>query len=349
MKKPEQPPAPKATASIESLANAPRLEQVHDGIRASLVLDPNPGSLGGDVAGFVDVALPYGKGTRFFVWLDWVGDYSKSSSANWVEGGYGVAEAGPAGTRIRFRFTPGAEQRPSGEWVSRPGDFKFGEHPHHVRWHVVVEAKPGGGSWSFEIPVAEGARPSPVFAELPDTGKSGAPHIPGDLVYRVAGASALVLEEPPQIGLGGMLIGMTVGGGIMWASAGSALGFGAIWFFLGAAIAFGSVYGFGLRIRVEVRPGLVALRKSWFGIAVGSRDFAGTHISAVSTRVAAQTPHELSQYKMLLLLRDGQDVELIDDIKDSRQAEALRRMVEERLRGAQNAELERLLAYRAAG
>src|SRR6185503_12471802 len=109
------------------------------------------------------------------------------------------------GTRTCFRFAPPADRRPSGPWENRPGDPSFGEPPRQVRWQLHVEG--AGKAWTFEIPVGVLVKQSAVFAELPDTGKSGAPRIPAELLYRIARSSALVLEEPPQVGIGQALFG----------------------------------------------------------------------------------------------------------------------------------------------
>jgi hypothetical protein len=335
----------RASATIDSLASAPRLSRIDNGVGADLVLDPNPGSIGGDVAGFVDVALP--PGGHFFLWLDEIGDYRKAaSSINWTEGGQGKVEPGPRGMRISFRFAPPAERRPSGPWETRSGDPSFGEPPRQVRWQLCVEG--AGKSWVFEIPVGVLVKQSAVFAELPDTGKSGAPRIPAALLYRIARSSALILEEPPQVGLGQALFGAVIGVAIMWAVGPSnALGGNALWFFLGAAILFGSIYLSGLRTRTEVRPAMLTLRKWWFGLSVTTRVFALAAIDAVATRVQATSPRNATTYKTLLRLRDGSEVELFDSIKDSRQAEALRRLIERRLEGETEPDLEKLISYRS--
>ena len=342
------PSAPRrATATIDSLAGAPRLARVDNGVSAELVLDPNPGSVGGDVAGFIDIGLP--AGGRFFVWLDEIGDYRKaSSSINWTEGGQGAVEPGPAGTRVKFRFAPPRERRPSGAWESRPGDPSFGEPPRQVRWQLTVEG--AGKSWVFEIPVGVLVKYSAVFAELPDTGKSGAPRIPAELLYRIARSTALVLEEPPQLGFGQSFLGVTVGVAIMAAVGPSnALGSNALWFFLGAAILFSAVYLLGLRTRTEIRPSTITLRRWWFGLSLTSRVFASTIISAVATRVQAASQRSGTVYKTLLQLHDGSEVELFDVLKDSRQAEALRTLIERRLAGEPELELEKLISYRLGG
>lgn len=343
---PPKPPAPRrATATIDSLAGAPRLASIDDGVKAELVLDPNPGSIGGDVAGFIDVPLP--PGSHFFLWLDEIGHYRRAaSSPNWTEGGQGRVEPGPRGTRVSFRFAPPADRRPSGPWEKRAGDPSFGEPPQQVRWRLCVEG--AGKSWVFEIPVGVLVKQSAVFAELPDTGKTGAPRIPAELLCRVARSSALILEEPPQVGFGQALFGAAVGTAIMWAVGPSnALGDSALWFFLGAAILFGAIYLSGLRTRTEVRPATITLRKWWFGLSVTSRVFALAAIETVATRVQASSQRSATTYKTLLRLRDGSEVELFDSIKDSRQAEAVRSVIERRLEGTAEPELEKLIAYRS--
>jgi len=88
---------------------------------APVTLDPFPGSIGGHVGGTIDVGVPFDPGARFSVTLTSLHSYetgsgdnrSRRESARWQDTQLAQAVAGPAGTRLRFRFDVPKDQQPS--------------------------------------------------------------------------------------------------------------------------------------------------------------------------------------------------------------------------------------------
>jgi len=118
-----------------------------------LVLDPFPGSLGGQVGGVVDTTIPFQPDLRYTVSLRCIRSYVRGSGKNrsrsedirWSADGTCHSENDAGGTRLRFRFDV-----PAGHPVS---DIERGKD--YILWRVQISCDMEGPDFnrSWTIPV----------------------------------------------------------------------------------------------------------------------------------------------------------------------------------------------------
>jgi hypothetical protein len=118
--------------------------------RLALVMDPFPGSLGGDVGGQVDLPLRYGNRHPITVALacsriDKRSEGADRESVIWDRDGLAEAAPAAAGTRVRFRFAV-----PD----SLPASAAEGDN--ECRWRLRLRVPGRGFDRVFELPVAAG-------------------------------------------------------------------------------------------------------------------------------------------------------------------------------------------------
>ena len=116
--------------------------------RLALVMDPFPGSLGGDVGGQVDLPLRYGSRHPITVALACSRIEKRSEGADresviWDHDGLAEAAPAAAGTRVRFRFAV-PDSLPAS---SEDGDTE-------TRWGLRLRVPGRGFDRTFELPVA---------------------------------------------------------------------------------------------------------------------------------------------------------------------------------------------------
>jgi len=130
-----------------------------------VVLDPFPGSIGGDVGGTIDLKLPFDPATDFQLTLSNLYSYEKGSGENsnrredvkWQDEQRAHAERGGKGTRLRFRFAV-----PAGLSNS---DAKAKDS--YFLWRLNLNARLAGTDIdrSFEIPVYATATASTALSD----------------------------------------------------------------------------------------------------------------------------------------------------------------------------------------
>lgn len=295
-------------------------------IEARVSLDPHPGSIGGDVGGTVDVAIPYEPSGRFYVWLEAI-SYSSGGGKNiivveWKEGGSVSADAGPLGTRFQFRFAVPASLPESGP---------------DCKWLLKVHAQDPDASWTFEIPVRSNAMPrrSLSLELVPDTGKEGAQPLSPELVYRLPDPEALLLVQP--VPRDKQLPAAAFGCGLLAA----AWYFSSIWVGLfGAFFLAAWTWWMGDSERVRIGREGITYRHFLFGRQYWLRTIRSAEVARVDITVSAPAPaliepSDLSSadYTVVLVERSGRSAFLVSRIMDSRQAHALKRIFESRLGG----------------
>ena len=102
----------------------------------TVVLDPFPGSLGGDVGGAIEVAMPFDPARRCSVTLACVRAYVRQGGGDnredviWERKGLATARRSARGTRLAFRFQP-----PAGLAESEPKSADY------RRWMVRLHLK----------------------------------------------------------------------------------------------------------------------------------------------------------------------------------------------------------------
>ena len=134
---------------------------------APLTLDPFPGAIGGDVAGTIDIDLPYDADQRFTVTLTCIRSYqsgsgknkSRSQSAEWQESQVAHSEFQSRGTRVSFRFD--VPDHLSGSDAEQANDTYY-------FWRLNIEAELTGTDLDrdYEIPVYPTGKRSRTLARL---------------------------------------------------------------------------------------------------------------------------------------------------------------------------------------
>jgi len=130
--------------------------------RLALVMDPFPGSLGGDVGGEVELPLRYRNDARLRVALacsrlEKRSEGAARESVIWDRDGLAEAAPAAAGTRVRFSFAVPATLPAS----SVDGDTEF-------RWRLRLRVPGKGFDRTFALPVAAG-RPERSRAHIADS------------------------------------------------------------------------------------------------------------------------------------------------------------------------------------
>jgi hypothetical protein len=195
------------------------------------------------------------------------------------------------------------------------------------------------------VPVAQGPRRSAALGDVPDTGKSG-PYSPiaTSLLYRLPGVRALKLRQPRQIQWAIPIVFTLFALGCVLAARGTLKE--PVW--VGAVLLLGASMIVTFATTLEISSAAVTVRRTWLGLPFGTRVIRKESVLALITRVSIGQPQSAASYEIAVRSREGQDVWLFFGIDNSRQAEALRRMVELRLFGARDegAALEKLLGYK---
>lgn len=121
---------------------------------APVILDPFPGSIGGQVGGYIDLRIPYDSAHRFDVTLACLESYisgsgknrSRRERAEWQDEQVTRPVHGPLGTRIQFRFDV-----PDGH---PPADARR-DNDRYCIWRLGVSAELPGTDFNrdYEIPV----------------------------------------------------------------------------------------------------------------------------------------------------------------------------------------------------
>lgn len=128
-----------------------------------LVLDPFPGSLGGQVGGVVDTSIPFDSSQRFGISLRCIRSYvsgsgknrSRKESIRWTTDGTCHSELDAGATRLRFRFDVPAGQ--PGSDPEKANDY--------ILWRVQISCDMDGPDFDrrWTIPVFDtGAAPSSI-------------------------------------------------------------------------------------------------------------------------------------------------------------------------------------------
>jgi len=167
------------------------LEWRRFGITA-LSMDPYPGSIGGDVAGGIDIDIPYDPMANFKVTLTCVHSYmsgsgknrSRSESAQWQDSGYARVQPAAGGITLKFCFKVPQGLKESEEHSS---NYYF--------WRLNVEADLDGVDLdrSYEIPVFATAECSQTIA-LDSTVErpAGLPQVSAETILPIVQTSGVI-------------------------------------------------------------------------------------------------------------------------------------------------------------
>ena len=267
---------------------------------APVELDPFPGAIGGHVGGTINLSLPYNPTARFEVVLTSLHSYVSGSGKNrsrkekaiWQDDLVAVAEPGPAGTRITFRFNvpDGLEESDA----QSQGDSSYA-------WRLNVKADIPGADFDrdYEIPVyatgSHSARlPEPAVARaesLNDAGDEARVLAQLNLDHDMHGRRAhFPAGRNLSIAFGGVIVGaMFAGAGYFIAAREGEWLFGAIFGGLGALLIAGMLYAALNSLTVVSAGGTLTSVRRVLGLTVWSRSMRVRDIVRISRDSSFQT------------------------------------------------------------
>jgi hypothetical protein len=260
-----------------------------------LVMNPFPGSLGGQVGGRINTHIPFDSQCKFKVSLSCLHsrisgsgkNRSRSESVVWQSEGVCHSNRGMHGTALQFRFDV-----PTDLPVSQPG-----QGGNYHLWRLRVNAELSGLDFdrSYEIPVFEtGVRSSSIargtesHAATLDEAMAGV-HSVADIKPIAGGVEAHfpAMQRPAQ-GILTLLFGAVFGGiGIALGANGESLLFAGVFFLSGTLIACYGAFYLGKSLLVSVtREGLQS-RRFLFGYPLKTRELAAADFQDIEIKQGA--------------------------------------------------------------
>ena len=260
-----------------------------------LVLDPFPGSLGGQVGGIIDTPIPFSPDQRFGVSLRCIRSYMSGSGKNrsrretirWSADGICHAEADGAATRLRFRFDV-----PRGQPAS---DAK--KDKDYILWRVQVTCDMEGPDFnrSWVIPVFDTGKVSSSVA-------TGTESHQGTFDAAMEGIESVAEIRPvpggieawypafqrPAQGILALLFGLVflaIGVGVGLSR--NALMLAIVFSLVGGLIAFYGVYYLGKALMVSVTQEGIKSRRFLYGYRFPTRSISKAELRKLEIKQAA--------------------------------------------------------------
>jgi len=299
-----------------------------------LVMDPFPGSLGGQVGGRIDTRIPFDPQLRFHVRLACVNsrvsgsgkNRSRGESVVWQSGGICHTGRGSAGTLLQFRFdVPG----------NLPASQPHGDNYHLWRLRVNAELPGTDFDRGFEIPVyptgqrrsavAEGTESHPATVDLAMAGVESV----ADITPAPDGIQARfpALQRPAQ-GVFLFLFGAVFAGiGIAVGISSGPLLLAALFTLVGSLFAVGGVFYLGKSLLVSVSPEGIRSRRFLFGYPLTTRRAAATDIAKIEIRQGATMQsgrNTTVYYQLYAAARDGKSFPVAERLTSRAEAELVR-------------------------
>lgn len=321
----------------------------------ALVMDPFPGSIGGDVGGTIEVPIAFGRKKEFRMSLSCIHvtitrgkNRYKTEKLLWQEHGKTTTEIGADGTRLKFKFHVPKELP-----VSELPSYNFHQ------WIVRVQAELPGIDLdrSFMIPVFD--METPLLSKLDAT---PAVQAPARSLYRAVKvnrmANKLILIYPAarnrKNGLMMLLMGMVfmsmvifVFSGFFHSSSPSSFGgVATIWNLLAAEAAimfpiFGliglmmilyPIYLLGNSLSVHIGNGSLQTVRKIFGITVLTRVVQISGIESIQLKWTSQRGEGVDAkvfYTVKAHTNNGKKITVGDGIEGLREAEEIKKMISE--------------------
>jgi hypothetical protein len=326
--------------------------------RLALVMDPFPGSLGGDMGGTLDLPLRFDDGLRFKATLACCRVYVKRDGDGaetreqviWDQEGLARATPTLDGTRLAFRFTP-PEDLPESE--AKSDDYK--------RWTLHFNAAMPGADLDrvFVVPVFRtgGQEARQRLADSREEMLAAPPPVPPRGLLRLSeDPYGLTLTFPALRNLSaslafGLFSAIFIGASVFLTYAiywpGSAeddwfwllfeyifalipLVMAGVFWLVALGLTALTLYMLGNALEVRVTPEEVASRRRIFGIPLPPRRLAAGEIKALDTEVPMRSGPATKQTKYRDLVAKGpgrQKVVLADGIRDPVLLDHLRRAI----------------------
>ncbi len=296
-----------------------------------LMLDPFPGSIGGDVGGAVELALSASQDSKFSAELTCQHVYTRRSgnksetrrSVVWQDQQQIRLEPGMRGARLRFCF-----EVPAGLPQSESASSNY----HEWQLHLSGDLPGVDLERTFDIPVFALDQPQrsrlPVDREAPRP----APEIPTGVMQMETMEDGLELYYPPlrSAGIAAMLLLFGLGFGGMGGyflladlRNGPPAFMMAIFAGVGSLMLLGGLYKLGNSLRVRVTPrGLQVVRRV-YGLSFESR-VSAQEIQSIEKRVGWQQQRGTRtkvMYQVQAIKRNGATISLGDSLPNAGAAE----------------------------
>lgn len=307
--------------------------------KVTLSMDPFPGSLGGDVGGYIEVPVRFNARHRYQVSLSCVhvrisrnskGGNSRHESVVWRDRGEPMLEAAGRGTYLHFRFAV-PEDLPASESASSR---------YHI-WvaHVTCELPGADLDRSFEIPVFKLERAARTAHRTEYTPERTAPEpLPPDIVEVKQSGDNLSLYYPlsrnRSLGISLLIFGaifggstaflgsqfttLTAGGGIWALFAGSTVGFMVLIFGLvSGLLILAGLYELGNSLTVEISGNDLRTVRRVFGAGL-SRYTPVDDIKQLESKITSQSGQGAKasvRYTLWARTKDGRRINIGDGIR----------------------------------
>lgn len=309
--------------------------------RVPLRMDPWPGAIGGDMAGSLDLPLPFDTRNRFRVTLACLhsetrgsgSDRSQHESVCWECEGVPVARSGPQGTRLLVRF-----RVPAGLPASEPVAASY-----HL-WRLQVDGEVPGVDFNrrYEIEMQPGEALSQAHARLPYSDENaGPPRLPPEVVTVRDDARGRILDfragRNLRPGLALALFGAVfLAAGLFMARPANdvPLFFSGLFILVGALILLAGLWLAFNRLRVILGAQTVITERYFLGLPLFSRRAARADLVALERRqsMSANNGERTTVwYSIVLLTQDGRKLTVADTVRGSALSLALGRQIGERL------------------
>lgn len=308
--------------------------------KTPLVLDPFPGSIGGQVGGQISVNLPYSNANKFAVSLSCRKSYITGSGKNrrrtekvlWQSEGICHQERGPKGTRLKFRFDVPADQP-----ETEPSDQKS-----YILWKVNVNAALTGADFEREYTIPVFQTESPAFSSILESTEQH--HLTQaqaeEGIYSVAqikteetGIRAYfpALQRPaPGISL--VLFGAVfTAAGLFAGHMGAPLMFPIIFSSVGSGIFFGGVFYLAKSLDVTVNSSGITSRRFLFGYPITTRLIDADLIKTIDIVQGSTMQHGNKTtviYQIVASSHAGKKAKLAERLTKRLEAERLKEMYE---------------------
>lgn len=314
-----------------------------------LVMDPEPGAIGGDVGGEITLQKALHGDAGITVWLSCIRGRQTGSGKNrrtvedilWQTRQKGYCQTRSQHTSVQFCFAV-----PEGHQASSGGSSSY------IRWRVELEGNVDGRELkrSWDIPVSQGTQKSRY--QLPESHVTAsereqaleAAQSAGEQISMAQTASGLQLLSAAGRNLGmklGLLLAGAIFGGIgvgmlfFAAQEGAVLYvMGGIFSLVGLPLAATALFMLGRGLAVTIHHGDVECVRSWFGVPIYSRTgrlLRADQVSIEST-MSSTSNGKKTEYFVLLATINGRKIRLAEGVTGREAAESLQEAVLRALR-----------------
>lgn len=302
--------------------------------RTRLVMDPFPGSIGGDIGGHFEINLPYDPNVSCHITVSCIHSYISGSGKNrsrrenviWQDDGIGETQNFNGKTRVQFRF-----KVPEGLPQS---DINKGERYHLWRIHASCELPGADFDHCFEIPVFPTSRQSSVQAALSREHDSLREAVQAELerfiqISHNRDGTELFIPMGKRIGPSMLFsfVGLIFSGagiGVLIASGPVLLG--GIFIVVGSIFVLGGIHALGIALRTQLRPDGIYIFKYLFGAIIKKQFIARESVRQLTAKEYMSSNNgrrKTAYYEIKAITSNDRKITLAYRLKGLREAEIL--------------------------